>query len=88
MVHKVHRLLNYINNLIPLAKTVLFGGLGISAAMIFSAFLMTVFAGPTCAGYLIYLAAQSTAPMAFIVAAETVACAFFIHFYIVKFEND
>lgn len=69
MVHIVHKLVHYINNLIPLAKTVLLGGLGIAATMLFSAFLMTIFSSPTCEGYLIYLAAKGIPGLSFVVMA-------------------
>ncbi|MCX7615175.1 MAG: hypothetical protein N2Z65_05420 [Clostridiales bacterium] len=82
----VHKLFSSIDNLIPLAKTVLLGGLSIAATMLFSAFLMTVFSSQTCQGYLIYLSAREVSGLSLVVALESVACAFFIHTYIVKYE--
>ena len=83
----LHKLTHCIENLAPLAKTVLMGGFGISAAMLFAAFLMTVFPEQTCRGYLIYLAAKGAVGSATVVSFETVACTLFIHTYIVKYVN-
>ncbi|GEM_PF-3856144 len=83
----VHKLLIYIHNLIPLAKTVLWGGMGIVSAMLFSAFLMTVFSADSCEGYLIYLAARQVCGLAFVVFVETAVCTFLIHSYAANYEN-